>query len=670
MLWSEKELVSKMLAEENVLAEQVMAKLDMPENQDLFLPQNFSLLWGLLGVIGLNGAAADVQEKIWKALCDNGASKAFELGILADFTFRLAKDVTDERLRVWLNLDNHIAGEKFIKSILEPLLASNENLSGEIFAIGYQPWSFVEQLNTRELSVPLKLYLERIRAQVIDGNLDKTEFYVTYKNFLQKLTSTIVYMRRELTEAEKKYFCYYFQDILSNRLSYTDLGINDRFWSRLMLQKNIHKLSEIEYAALRSYNQDIIDFIASFEEKDGFYEECAAQSVYSDIKRVSSLTERCLSLAKKTTDPKGVVYAKALINLGQVKSAVLVLKMLARYGQATMMACYLNCLLPLAKGAENVLLQILCTNLFVVRSNAAEYMNVGYKEYITRFYLQAVRGFIDYEKYTQGAALLQEMVLQHWFDGLDSVKPEFIALVNRILAKDENSRNGLLLISNKLNLNVFNKDGVCYVGDNNSNNSAFIEISNLTENQATVYRGLVNDDEVISHLIDEPDVHDNAVYVDEAKKDMPVRLHPNVASENEKYFKNSILDINSDDIDKHFEQIKQVTDAAIQEEIGTQAKSVGEEFYDKNVDILNQKQTVEIWDAGNADKENDNMGVEDLLNITSRDVDNRFEYIKNLADTTMKKVEKLKDSIKEAHAFAKIKILANKLKLPHKDDKE
>ena len=109
MLWSEKELVSKMLAEENVLAEQVMAKLDMPENQDLFLPQNFSLLWGLLGVIGLNGAVADVQEKIWKALCDNGASKAFELGILADFAFRLAKDVTDERLRVWLNLDNHIS---------------------------------------------------------------------------------------------------------------------------------------------------------------------------------------------------------------------------------------------------------------------------------------------------------------------------------------------------------------------------------------------------------------------------------------------------------------------------------------------------------------------------------------------------------------------------------
>ncbi len=665
MIWSEKDLVDMLFAGEKTLVEQVMAKLDEPENQDIFLPRNFSLLWGILGVVGLEGASAEARKKIWHALCDNGVVKAFELGILADYLYRLEKDVTDDRLYAWRNIDNSDAGVKFSQSILEQLLISNQDLCAEIFATGYQPWSFAEKLDLCELSVPLKLYLEQIRMQIDDIRLDNSELYFAYKKFLQKLVLIIIHMRRELTEAEKKYFCIYFQDIINNQFNRNDIGMTDRFWTRLMLRKNINELSEIEYKALRAYNQDIIDFIAPFEEEEGFYEECAIQSVYGDVERASALTDRCLLLAKKTSICKGVVFAKVLVNLGQINSAILVLKMLARYGQATMMTCYLNCLLPLAKDTEDELLQILCTNLAAVKKNAVEYMNLAYQEYVARFYLQAVRAFIDDEKYVQGVALLKEMVLQHWFDGLSDLVPDFMVLANRVLEVDDNSRDDLLSISNILNLSVFDEGGVCRIGYGKGENLYFSGKSFGADNIAFSNYKSENNNEYASYSVSEQSLEDEKVLTEDVENDgngeeisKINETDYNEVIDEQKDIKNNILDVNPNDIDEHFEQIKQMADTAIQEETVIHAGQIH----------TNQGQSIESNNVNDVGDGISRESAEDLLNVSSRDVDNPFEYIKNLADTTVRKVEKLRDNIKEAHALAKIKWLANKIKFLHKNN--
>ena len=128
MMWSKAELENLALGGAEVAAERVMKHLSRPENADIFAAENFSYLWGVLGVAGLRGTDAAARRKIWQVLKENGVPDAFEKGILGDFTRELAARHKDNRLRAWHGLDNFQAGIKFQKTILEKLAKYDKEL--------------------------------------------------------------------------------------------------------------------------------------------------------------------------------------------------------------------------------------------------------------------------------------------------------------------------------------------------------------------------------------------------------------------------------------------------------------------------------------------------------------------------------------------------------------
>lgn len=78
MMWSKAELENLALGGAEVAAERVMKHLSRPENADIFAAENFSYLWGALGVAGLRGTDAAARRKIWQVLKENGVPDAFE----------------------------------------------------------------------------------------------------------------------------------------------------------------------------------------------------------------------------------------------------------------------------------------------------------------------------------------------------------------------------------------------------------------------------------------------------------------------------------------------------------------------------------------------------------------------------------------------------------------
>lgn len=132
MMWSKAELENLALGGAEVAAERVMKHLSRPENADIFAAENFSYLWGALGVAGLRGTDAAARRKIWQVLKENGVPDAFEKGILGDFTRELAARHKDNRLRAWHGLDNFQAGIKFQKTILEKLAKYDKELEEDV----------------------------------------------------------------------------------------------------------------------------------------------------------------------------------------------------------------------------------------------------------------------------------------------------------------------------------------------------------------------------------------------------------------------------------------------------------------------------------------------------------------------------------------------------------
>ena len=123
MMWSKAELENLALGGAEVAAERVMKHLSRPENADIFAAENFSYLWGALGVAGLRGTDAAARRKIWQVLKENGVPDAFEKGILGDFTRELAARHKDTgliifrpelsfRKRYWKNWQNMIKNLK------------------------------------------------------------------------------------------------------------------------------------------------------------------------------------------------------------------------------------------------------------------------------------------------------------------------------------------------------------------------------------------------------------------------------------------------------------------------------------------------------------------------------------------------------------------------------
>lgn len=658
MIWSEQELAAMPSNGEKMITEKVLPELDKLENQDIFLPNNFSLLWGILGVTGVANTPVSVRMKIWNALKENGVFEAFQNGRLADFSRQMEKKFHDERLRAWTGEDNYTAETKFCRLILDELLVSNPDLSADVFELGYQPWNLLEKLNAQEMTPALKIFLEEVRKQPQSQGLEEDEYVSRYQKFLRQLVFVIAHTNRFLTEAEKRYFIFCFQDVLWNGFDRHGIGLNDHLWAKLMLRKNMNALSEIERTALRSHNQDVMEVISSFEEEDGFYEECAAQSVYGDDRHCGTLTERCIYLAKKTKNPTGVVYAKALINIGKIRSAVMILQTLAQSGQATMMVSYLDGLLASAPGAENVFLHILKANLFMVRNNSVNYLNSGYMEYIARLYLQAVKAFINNAKYVQAASLLQEMVAEGCFGDNDDMKIEFIYQANEILQKEKDC-DGLISAAKRLNLKYFLKNGMRYIGFN----EGMILSDELKMINARLF-DFTFDSGSRKKQKQPQFANENVKDLPEVKETIPAIIN------DEKTIKDNVLNIDVKDIDEHFEKIKQTVDASILGETGL-ANQVDDEIKKSDYEVPQTfAENESESDGRDEDDSRYKVNINNILKINSKDVDEYFDHIKQATNSMFKTVEKkadfIKESIIEKCAVDKFKQFIDRIKMLRK----
>lgn len=470
MIWSEQELANMPVGGEKVAVERFMKHLDEPVNASIFKPEYFSFLWGILGVAGLKGASEDAREEIWEALKQNGAVDAYDKGILGDFNHHLLARYKDNRLAAWRKLDNYDAGLKFRNVILHELLKTNEKLEKEAAPYCLDILKMVSDLARFNLQPQLQAYLEQIRSKVPDANDDMMMAAAYEKEtILRKLTDVLVYAKRDFSESEKEYFYFYLKDAINGGFDAKTIGGDDRVLARLCATGNLDELAELDAYPLRARNADILSLAQKLEEYDDFFEQTAAQYILNDKRKIPELVERCLTLIGVSDTARGVCFALQLSNLKQTKSAFKILLELAKKGRATETACFVHRLLPQAKGAENLLVEILTTNLEHIRSNPSLGDNKPFGEYVARIYLQAARSFAEGWCFKEGAVLLRRLVEGQWLEGLKTLYPNFIALANLMLMEDRETAGDLIETARLLHLQVFENWNNLFIGEETDN---------------------------------------------------------------------------------------------------------------------------------------------------------------------------------------------------------
>ena len=477
MMWSKAELENLALGGAEVAAERVMKHLSRPENADIFAAENFSYLWGALGVAGLKGTDAAARRKIWQTLKENGVPDAFEKGILGDFTRELAARHKDNRLRAWRGLDNFQAGIKFQKTILEKLAKYDKELEDDVLPYCFDYKKLIDELNVKELGGRLKAYLERLRGQGAACGISGDAVTAVYEKraALRRLCDVAAYTQRRLCEAEKDYLFRYLREAAADGFAPQSIGLDDAVLARLAADDALNGLSELEAAPLLARNAEIGEFAAGLEEETGFCEETAAKLVRHEPGKIRPLTERCLHLIETGAAPKGVVFALALLELNQVKSAVRILLELAKKGRATEMCGFLHRLLPKAKGAETLIADMVRINLQNLPELPAKGItaseHAAFRHYAAQRALCAVRDFAETGCAVQAAVLLKFLVQEGWLapdnergagnGGTQSLMREFIVLANTLAAADSRLAAEMVALAEKMKLKVYrNADGI------------------------------------------------------------------------------------------------------------------------------------------------------------------------------------------------------------------
>ena len=461
MIWSKQELENLALGGAEVTRERVMKHLSAPENADIFAAENFSYLWGALGVAGAKGLDAATCRKIWQALCDNGAADAFDKGILGDYNRALAAKYKDNRMRAWQGLNNFQAGVKFRKSILEKLARRDEQLAAEAAPLLFDYRKMGERLNSHKLDAGLKNYLEKVRGLSASCGISGDAVRAVYEKImiLRTLCDVAAYTPRGLDEDEKDYLFRYLREAVLDGFALRDIGLDDMVLSKLMAGSAAADASELEREPLLSRNAEIEEFAAGFEETEGFFEEVAAQYVRADPGKAQELTARCLKLIEKGAYPCGVVFALALLELRQAKSAVKILLALAQKGRAIEMASFLHRLLPQAKGAETLVADILRVNLQRLPATAG-FM----RDYVRRRTLLAVRDFIENDCPQPGATLLKYLAAEHRDWLVKNALKDYIALGNALIATDKTQAKAIAEQARGLGLNIYEADDCLFIG--------------------------------------------------------------------------------------------------------------------------------------------------------------------------------------------------------------
>ena len=178
-----------------------------------------------------------------------------------------------------------------------------------------------------------------------------------------------------------------------------------------------------------------------------------------------------------------MVFALALLELNQVKSAVRILLELAKKGRATEMCGFLHRLLPKAKGAETLIADMVRINLQNLPELPAKGVtaseHAAFRHYAAQRALCAARDFAETGCAVQAAVLLKFLVQEGWLapdnecgvgnGGTQSLMREFIVLANTLAAADSRLAAEMAALAEKMKLNVYrNTDGM-FIGTADDN---------------------------------------------------------------------------------------------------------------------------------------------------------------------------------------------------------
>ena len=489
MIWSIDELVKIIRCGEKVVVNNIMSELSDPQNSDFFSEENFSLLWGILGVAGIKGTDEVAQHKIWESMKENHALDAFDKGLLADFTQYIGKEVLDNRLFAWEGLDNLQADMRFKKMILMPLVKIDRSYAYQVNMQAFNPLRVIGLLDRIEINDDIKDMLVNVRGSGAACGISGEDIIDHYEKekILMKLCEMVAFTTRNLKQHEKKFLFNYFRNAVVDGFGAEKIGLNDDVLRKLVASEDKELLSEIEKSSLYQYNWELAEFAKEIDIKDGFYEKLAAKLIDYDPTMLQSLYERCLFLMD-TSQPRGCVFALELINKNKVKSAVKMLIELAKRGKATEAAIFLHRLLPKAKGSEVMIMSILRYNLKQLKKRyTSNYIEV-FGEYVARMYLIGIRSFVDANLLREATVLIVELVKNGWINGVYSLEVACADLINDIIYLKIGLGGTLIPLANELNLNVYRKKGLVVL----AKDEKYLEI-NLA-NRISVYEkdGVVN----------------------------------------------------------------------------------------------------------------------------------------------------------------------------------
>ena len=697
MIWSEQELANMPLGGERFIVERFMKHLDEPANEPIFKPENFSYLWGILGVAGLKGASEEAREEIWEALKRNGAVDAYDKGILGDFNHHLFKTYGDNRLVAWRKLDNYDAGLKFRNGILHELLKTNEKLEKETAPYCLDVIKLISGLQKISLQPQLKAYLEQIRSKVPDANDDLLMAAAYEKeDVLRKLTDVLVYAKRTFSESEKEYFYFYLKEAVAGGFKAKSIGVDDRVLSRLLADGNLDEMAELDAYPLRARNADILALAQQLEANDAFFEQTAAQYILNDKRKIPELVERCLTLINVTKAPRGVFFALQLSNLKQIKSAFKILIELAKKGRATEAACFVHRLLPYAKGAEKLLADILITNLNQLRANPFLGDNKPFLEYVARIYLQAAHSFAEGCCFKESALLLKKMAEGGCLTDLRAVYPGFISLANMLLMEDkEETLADISEAAELLHLQVYEDWKHVFIGEEKDNplTAARQKLQNKVKETTTfdvgrvldkmskaeastygVYRNVKDalnfkkkDEDAVmtdlSSLEALSNEHEEPAPVVEEVVAQPVAEVSEVTNDDDnKEFTNNSLETKVNSLDEYWKAPVQDTpapdepldapapvpfqkmpDAPANEQPIAEFKETEVSEIGKWPDTVEEKATEEKTTEPVAHETNvpnrARINIKNILNIKAEDVDKHFDKIKQVTSTAIQRAE-------------------------------
>ena len=677
MIWSAQELARLAVCKDDVIADKVFSKLDDPDNQDIWQKENFSLLFGLLGVAGVKGISVSNAEKIWTMLNDNRVLDAYDKGVLDDFNRRLMQQYHDERMRGWINLDNYTAGLKFRKTILVPLAKLSDKIKSDVDATYPNPDKLIERFaQTGDMS-RLKTYLENIKPIVNDEALFGIDVIFDKEQSLKKLAQAIAYSARALNESQKNYLWYYFFDALNKGFQPEKTEMTDQMLAKLVAEPSDENESELNVALWQSRNDSIYEFVQSVENADNFYEETAAKMVLFNPDGVEKTVAKCLDFAKLSAYPKGVVFALALVNLKQIRSAVTILLELAEKGVATEACAYMHRLLPLAKGGESVVLELLQTNLLKLKERSVLVKNEAYQAYVSRYYLLAAKAFIEVKSFNECAELLAFVVKEAWFAPKTELADDFKTVANYLLTQNPQSAELLKPATEKLRFSIFYEQNIAFIGDG-------------TDNPLTTARHRVEQSIKEATTFDVSGVFDKVASVESSaynaiqnlKKNFKKDEEPNIPDEAPKNETIAVAEPLAEPLDTvaNTPVAETVATEQIEPEAPQLPVSPSEEIknWEEPQEVASEKKESIVGGLKMfKQKISDKLDIDSVLNISALDIDKHFEKIKHAADDALslakeqinevkEKVEKI--DVSNVPSIDKVRNLAQKFKIKRKKE--